>query len=62
MVGAAMEFDFEFEEDGRWIAEAIELPGVLAYGTTQEEARFNTETLARQVILENAFDYSSIST
>jgi len=57
-----MEFDFEFEEDGRWIAEAIELPGVLAYGTTQEEARFNTETLARQVILENAFDYSSIST
>jgi predicted RNase H-like HicB family nuclease len=47
-----MEFDFELEEDGRWIAEAIELPGVMVYGITQDEARFNAETLARQVILE----------
>jgi predicted RNase H-like HicB family nuclease len=47
-----MEIDLELEENGRWIAEAIELPGVLAYGITQEEARFNAETMARQVILE----------
>lgn len=26
------------EEDGRWIAEVLELPGVLAYGATEAEA------------------------
>jgi len=26
------------EEDGRWIAEVLELPGVLAYGSTEAEA------------------------
>jgi len=30
--------DFELEEDGRWIAKAIDLPGVLVYGSTQDEA------------------------
>jgi len=31
-----MNFDIEFEqeEDGRWIAEIPEIPGVLAYGVT----------------------------
>jgi len=28
----------ELEADGRWIAEVVELPGVLAYGTTEREA------------------------
>jgi predicted RNase H-like HicB family nuclease len=51
-----MEFqiDFELEEDGRWIAEAVELPGVLAYGCTREEAKLKAQTLAWQVILESA--------
>ena len=49
-----IEIDFELEEDGRWIAEVISLPGVLAYGSTQEEARSKVESLARQVILEKA--------
>jgi predicted RNase H-like HicB family nuclease len=30
--------EFDRETDGRWIAEAIDLPGVMAYGATQEEA------------------------
>jgi predicted RNase H-like HicB family nuclease len=30
--------EYEQEEDGRWLAEVIELPGVLAYGQTREEA------------------------
>jgi predicted RNase H-like HicB family nuclease len=30
--------EYESEEDGRWIAEAPQLPGVLAYGQTAEEA------------------------
>lgn len=30
--------EVEREEDGRWIAEVLELPGVLAYGATEAEA------------------------
>ena len=28
----------EREDDGRWLAEILELPGVLAYGATSDEA------------------------
>ena len=42
----------EREEDGRWIAEAIELPGVMSYGATREEAISNTEKLAIEVIAD----------
>ncbi|MDQ3666143.1 MAG: type II toxin-antitoxin system HicB family antitoxin [Acidobacteriota bacterium] len=28
--------EYEREDDGRWLAEVIELPGVLAYGRTSE--------------------------
>lgn len=38
---------FEREDDGRWIAEIAELPGVMAYGATREEARAKVEALAR---------------
>ena len=31
--------DVEREEDGRWIGEVTALPGVMAYGTTEAEAR-----------------------
>ncbi len=27
------------EDDGRWLAEVVDLPGVLAYGTTRQEVR-----------------------
>ena len=41
------------EEDGlRWLAEVPELPGVLAYGSTPEEAMARTEVLALRVIAE----------
>jgi predicted RNase H-like HicB family nuclease len=39
----------EREDDGRWIAEVVELPGVLAYGTTRDEAVANAEALAVRV-------------
>ena len=38
--------EFEHEEDGRWIAEIPELPGVLAYGATQIEAEAKVKALA----------------
>lgn len=30
--------ELEQEDDGRWVAEVLEVPGALAYGTTPEEA------------------------
>lgn len=44
--------EYEQEEDGRWIAEATGLPGVLAYGQTREEAMTKAETLALRVLAE----------
>ena len=43
----------EHEDDGRWLAEVLELPGVLTYGTTQDEAILKAETLALRVIAEH---------
>lgn len=40
----------EQEEDGRWIAEVLEVPGALAYGKTKEEAIAAAEALAKQVL------------
>jgi predicted RNase H-like HicB family nuclease len=42
--------EFEQEEDGRWIAEIPELPGVMAYGATKGEAEAAVEALALRVI------------
>jgi predicted RNase H-like HicB family nuclease len=52
--GRAVRFTIETEQevDGRWIAEVPELPGVLAYGATQEEAAANAEALALRVMGE----------
>jgi predicted RNase H-like HicB family nuclease len=40
------------EDDGRWIAEVPDLPGVLAYGSTRERAVANAEALALRVLAE----------
>lgn len=44
--------EYEREEDGRWIAEVPELPGVMAYGTTADEAMTKAEALALRVLAE----------
>ena len=44
--------EHEQEDDGRWLAEVPELPGVLAYGTTLAEAMAKAEALALRVIAE----------
>ena len=44
--------DLEREEDGRWLAEVLELPGVLAYAETQERALSRVQALALRVIAE----------
>jgi predicted RNase H-like HicB family nuclease len=47
-----IEIDLDREDDGRWIAEAVDLPGVLAYGATRGEARANAQALAKAVIAD----------
>ena len=42
----------EQEDDGRWLAEVPELPGVLAYGETADKAMVKVEALALRVIAE----------
>ena len=44
--------ELEQETDGRWIAEVPELPGVLAYGSTQDEAIAHVEALALRVVAD----------
>jgi len=44
--------EVEHEEDGRWIAEVTDLPGVLAYGQTHEEAVGRAQALALRVLAD----------
>jgi predicted RNase H-like HicB family nuclease len=44
--------EIEREDDGRWIAEVPQLPGVLAYGQSREEAIARAQALALRVIAE----------
>lgn len=49
-----MNFSIECEEemDGRWLAEVPQLPGVLCYGQTAEEAMAKAEVLALRTMAE----------
>jgi predicted RNase H-like HicB family nuclease len=44
--------EVEQEEDGRWLTEIPELPGVLAYGQTREEAIVRVQALALRVLAD----------
>jgi predicted RNase H-like HicB family nuclease len=47
-----MTVETERESDGRWLAEVTELPGVLAYGPSREQAVSHAEALALRVIAD----------
>jgi predicted RNase H-like HicB family nuclease len=49
-----MQFDIQYEQedDGRWLAEVTELPGVLAYGGTLEDALARAQALALRVLAD----------
>ena len=47
-----LRIETELEDDGRWIAEVPELPGVLAYGADRARAVAAVEALALRVIAE----------
>jgi predicted RNase H-like HicB family nuclease len=42
----------EQEDDGRWTAEVPELPGVLTYGQSPEEAQAKVQALALRVVAD----------
>jgi predicted RNase H-like HicB family nuclease len=44
--------ELEQEDDGRWIAEVLDLPGVLAYGQSREEALAHVQALALRVLAD----------
>ena len=47
-----MKIEFEQEEDGCWIAEIPDLPGVMVYAATREEARSKVSALALRVLAD----------
>lgn len=47
-----LQIEFDREDDGRWIAEIPSLPGVMAYGTTQEEACRKVEAVALHTLAD----------
>ncbi|HEX8071251.1 MAG TPA: hypothetical protein VF546_14950 [Pyrinomonadaceae bacterium] len=59
--------EYEQEDDGRWLAEVLELPGALTYGATPEEATAKAKALALRVVAdrlehgESAHDLATIS-
>jgi len=44
--------ELERETDGRWIAEVVDLPGVMVYGTTREQALATAQALALRVVAD----------
>jgi predicted RNase H-like HicB family nuclease len=42
----------ERETDGRWIAEIVDVPGVMAYGATEKEAMASAQALALRVLAD----------
>jgi predicted RNase H-like HicB family nuclease len=49
-----MRFEVELnrEDDGRWIAEIVNLPGAMAYGATREEALAAVEAIALRALAD----------
>ena len=54
--------EYEQEEDGRWLAEVKELPGVLAYGKDPDDAAAHAQALALRVIADRLENGESLPT
>ena len=52
LIRMMLTIEFEREDDGRWIADVRELPGVMVYGQTKDEARAKAHALAFRVLAE----------
>jgi predicted RNase H-like HicB family nuclease len=46
-------FEIDHENDGRWIVEIPEVPGAMAYGSSEEEAKAKAYALALYAIADD---------
>ena len=51
----------EQEEDGRWLAEVPQLPGVMAYGEKRDEAMSKAQALALRVLAERLYGVGPVT-
>jgi predicted RNase H-like HicB family nuclease len=51
-MGQVFTVEIEREDDGRWIAEVLALPGVLAYRSTEAQALASAQALALRVLAD----------
>jgi predicted RNase H-like HicB family nuclease len=62
-----LRIEIERENDGRWIAEVVDIPGALAYGSTPEQAKAKAQAIALRALAdqlehgESSGDLSNIS-
>ncbi len=47
-----LSIECERETDGRWIAEIVQIPGAMAYGTTRDEAMARAEIVALRTLAD----------
>ena len=47
-----LRIELEQEEDGRWLTEATDLPGVMVYAESQSEALQRVKALALRVLAD----------
>jgi predicted RNase H-like HicB family nuclease len=55
------QIELEREEDGRWIAEVPDLPGVMAYGSDRATAVAKVQALALRVLAERLEHNETVS-
>ncbi|KZL49835.1 MULTISPECIES: type II toxin-antitoxin system HicB family antitoxin [Cyanophyceae] len=55
-IPSRLTIEVEQEDDARWIAEILEIPGVLVYAFTQQQAISNVQALALRVIADKLED------
>ena len=57
----AFTVEYEREDSGCWLAEVVELPGVLTYGQTSDEAIAKAQALALRVLADRLEHGESVS-
>ncbi|MEX2139481.1 MAG: type II toxin-antitoxin system HicB family antitoxin [Pirellulales bacterium] len=48
----SLQIEIDREDDGRWIGEVLDLPGVMAYGATRAEAIDRVKALTLRVLAD----------
>jgi predicted RNase H-like HicB family nuclease len=54
--------EIEREDDGRWIAEVVDLPGAMAYGQSRDQAVARAEALALRILADRLENGESLPT